>query len=109
MQNRECRSSGGRQERSPPLKDSDAKRVEIQLQPGEHRSRSTFRTTVHLLEKRPVVVRPIARDPFVVAHQRKTSLPRPGAIGRTQAALTEHPCDRKSTRLNSSHANISYA
>src|SRR3712207_8777735 len=35
--------------------------------------------------------------------------PRPAAGGVRGGARAAHPLDRKSTRLNSSHANISYA
>src|SRR3712207_7054991 len=49
-----------------------------------------------------------ARDPVVEAHPDGEQ--EVGAIyGAVDAGLPVHPRDRKSTRLNSSHANISYA
>src|SRR3712207_8782865 len=45
----------------------------------------------------------------VFAGQGKPLVPHAFACGRTVAAPACRPVDRKSTRLNSSHANISYA
>src|SRR3712207_7715235 len=53
---------------------------------------------------------PRQRPPGAEAGERGGQPPRePRGLGRLRRRVPEHPRDRKSTRLNSSHANISYA
>src|SRR3712207_7567895 len=70
-------------------------------------------------DDRDVVVRPVPDDPLdervaQPVHRDRGQLAdrghQPvGALVDAGAALLDQPVDRKSTRLNSSHANISYA
>src|SRR3712207_8204191 len=64
------------------------------------RSRPSFRMVEHHLDGIVVIVYPSGHDPHPVRHRIEPAVKRNALIiGR----------DRKSTRLNSSHANISYA
>src|SRR3712207_7265913 len=80
--------------------------------------RSRREVAVHGLEQ--VELRPlrVGGEPGVreVPHRRAAGRPVGGAEeggrvrgGEEGALVVPHPADRKSTRLNSSHANISYA
>src|SRR3712207_7179027 len=76
--------------------------------------RSTlFPYTTLFRSRQPVVRRRVPRGAhparLAAAHRRPDGRVRPPAPGERVAVRTGPPTDRKSTRLNSSHANISYA
>src|SRR3712207_7558372 len=68
--------------------------------------------TLSLHDALPILVRPAeARGGGLGARRRGEPRARAQSrcAGRTHEGALEKPADRKSTRLNSSHANISYA
>src|SRR3712207_8375420 len=62
------------------------------------------RARLPLVDQRPVVLDDAVADLVPAHRQRLRQVPE-----EPSAAVTEDHLDRKSTRLNSSHANISYA
>src|SRR3712207_8427882 len=65
------------------------------------RSRSAFRLCA--------ACQPCSQAPLCPCTQRRIAIPPEGTFERLRYALGGDRQDRKSTRLNSSHANISYA
>src|SRR3712207_5134427 len=74
--------------------------------------RSTLFPYTTLFRSRPGAAGPLRVDPAALdpSRPRREPVPQPGLLGGRRRAGPEllRP-DRKSTRLNSSHANISYA
>src|SRR3712207_8949737 len=66
---------------------------------------SLFTTAVLLAELEDV----LSREKFAVRLASAGLVPRDLVLGYAALASVIEPADRKSTRLNSSHANISYA